>query len=74
MSKAGWDIDYDYQFDPSGKAIPLATPPGPNWLRKLLGDDLFVNVRQVVPNDSEVSDAGLENLGGLPQLEKLSLC
>ena len=36
------------ELDPSGNPMPGAQPPGPAWLRKLLGDDLFVNVMRVV--------------------------
>lgn len=46
---------------------------GPEWLRKLLGEDVFVTVDGVVFASSSVGDAGLECLKGLPQLEWLDL-
>ena len=47
-NSAGY-VFYDYQqHDALGNVIPGATPPGPAWLRKLLGDDdLFTNVTEV---------------------------
>ena len=46
IEKAGGSVFYDYQPDPSGD-IPAAKPPGPAWLRKLLGDDYFADVTSV---------------------------
>ena len=51
----------------------MPQPPGPAWLRKLLGDDLFVNVTKVDLRGSQVSDAGLKHLKGLTQLQELNL-
>ena len=69
IEKAGGAVSYDYQFDLSGTWIPGATPPGPAWLRNLLGDDLFVDVTRSILTSSGVSDAGLEHLKGLTQLQ-----
>ncbi|MGO8691309.1 MAG: leucine-rich repeat domain-containing protein [Thermoguttaceae bacterium] len=47
--------------------------PEPAWLRELLVDDLFTNVTEVDFANSEIGDAGLEHLKGLPQLQVLYL-
>ena len=47
IRKVGGKVYYDYHFDPSGYWTPGATPPGPSWLRKLLGDDQFADVTVV---------------------------
>ena len=65
----GW-VCYDYQRDPSDTT---SKPPEPAWLRRLLGDGLFVNVTWVILYNSEISDAGLEHLKGLTQLQVLFL-
>ena len=44
IEKLGGSVAYDYQYDASGSWITGAKPPGPTWLREILGDDLFANV------------------------------
>ena len=69
-------VSYDYQFDLWGHAIPGATPPGPAWLRKVLGDDLFVNVTQVNfvrPGGSGTQLKQLEELTKLRRLDSTKL-
>ncbi len=76
IRKAGGTLSYDYEFDPSdnGNWIGHATPPGPAWLRNSLGDDLLASVTRIeFPPNSEVTDAMLEDIGGLAQLRALSL-
>jgi hypothetical protein len=41
----GW-VHYDYEFV-NGKLTPGRSPWAPRWLRKLLGDEFFQNIRQV---------------------------
>ena len=65
IRKGGGCVCYDYQRDPGN---PPIKPPEPVWLRGLLGDDLFVSLTGVFLTNSEISDAGLENLKGLTQL------
>jgi hypothetical protein len=70
IKKLGGGVGYDYQCGPGGTA---PKPPEPAWLRRLLGDDLLVNVVEVGLANSEISDADLERLKGLPQLQPLWL-
>ena len=59
-------VKYDYETQG-------ATPPGPAWLRRLLGDDFFAHVSRVDLMGPEITDVALERLLWLPQLEKLDL-
>jgi len=58
IKKLGGVVCYDYEAHQSGK------PPGPGWLRKLLGDDFFAEVDLVQVSN----DAAMEHLNGLPRL------
>jgi hypothetical protein len=69
IEKSGGRVKYDYQFDRSGNKPQNAKPPGPAWLRKLLGDDFFAYVVHAEVN----TNAGLEHLKDLTQLRVLSL-
>jgi Leucine Rich repeat len=58
--KEGGEVDYDYW--------PLRKePPGPIWLRKLLGDDFFTTVDGVTLK----TDAGMKLLDDLPKLRNV---
>ncbi len=65
-------VQYDWQLIADGTLPPNAQPPGPEWLRKLLGSDFFTSVVLVVCN-YEKTDAGLAHLAGLTQLYDLNL-
>jgi hypothetical protein len=71
--KDGGFVTYDYQEHtlPSGVTTysDNATPPGPLWLRKPLGDDFFVNVIGA----RIVTQAGLDQLARLPRLQRLEI-
>ena len=51
----------------------MPAPPGPPWLRSVVGDDLFASVARVVLADSAVNDTKLEHLKALAQLQHLCL-
>ena len=78
IGKAGGYVIFDYQ---EGLRITLShsgttvggTPPGPLWLRKLLGVDLFASATQASLNSTGISDAGLERFRWLPTLQTLDL-
>ena len=78
IEKLGGFVAYDYQLDAS-EDNPFAIktegtkPPGPTWLRRLLGDEFFANVVDVVLHGSDGTDAALEHLKGLSQLQSLYL-
>ena len=53
-------VKYDYQFDSDESLIESPLPPGPIWLRKLLGDDFFANVRGVLIRSPLTRDDDLD--------------
>lgn len=66
-------VFYDYDFDSGGMILPPPTlPPGPEWLRKLVGDDLFTDV-VAVKFPYKTTDVALVHLAGLSQLKHLDL-
>ena len=74
IANAGGRVFYDYQLDPSGRSMPTATPPGPPWLRKLGGDNLFATVTRLeVQNRSELGDTEMDAVRRFPQLQTLDL-
>ncbi|MGD0899889.1 MAG: hypothetical protein ABR915_18810 [Thermoguttaceae bacterium] len=73
IENMGGTVWRDYQFDVSGNEISGAEPPGDPWLRRLLGDDFFMNVVKLDLTRTEITDAGLEHLDWLPHLRSLSL-
>lgn len=64
-------VNYDWEFDANHYPIAHAAPTGPGWLRKMLGDDFFSAVVSV--GITQMTDAGVENLKGLTNLEALNL-
>ncbi len=74
IENMGGLVWYDYQFDADG--IPSTegqAPPGPAWLRRLLGDDFFVNVTKLDLTQTDITDAELKHLEALTDLQSLSL-
>jgi hypothetical protein len=68
------DVCYDYQ---NGWDDGTSEPPGPAWLHKWLGDDVFVNVtglrfESTEANWRRLTDDALKNLKAFPRLEELS--
>src|SRR5205823_275033 len=59
--------------DPFDTADDLQ-PPGPAWLRFLLGDDFFVHATEVnLSCNTRLTDGDLSHLGQLPGLKKVYL-
>jgi len=59
-------VNYDYEFDAPGGS--LLRPPGPAWLRSLLGVDFFAQVDCVILTGDQVTNAELEHLKALNRL------
>jgi hypothetical protein len=75
IERLGGDVEYDYAVDQSGNPISGAVPPGPAWLRNLLGNDFFATVVEAnFLSSSSVTDASLGHLKRLTQLQRLFLC
>ncbi|HEV3418624.1 MAG TPA: hypothetical protein VG056_17510 [Pirellulales bacterium] len=66
--KDGGSVWYDYEVDASGSIVAGAEPPGPNWLRKMLGDDAFTNVVKA----DVTTDVSLEKLSELGRIRFLT--
>jgi hypothetical protein len=74
IKKLGGQVQFDYEVRQSGNPLlPPSAPPGPTWLGGLLGEYFFATVVDVSYFGSSVSDAGLEDLKGLTQLQGLGL-
>jgi len=79
ISQLGGRVTYDYEYPPvpPGQSSSRAMhPPGPAWLRNLLGADFFAAVVQVTldaASSGRFTDADLRHLRALPGLEDLIL-
>lgn len=73
--KLGGYVRYDWQVNASGNGVPSARPPGPTWLRSLLGDDIFANVYFVcgTKDRSLITDEAMAYLQELTNLRELDL-
>ena len=70
--KLGGNVYYDHQFGIAGYN-PSAVPPGPRWLRALLGDDFFGRVCEIDLTGTPLQDADLRHLERLKGLSTLLL-
>jgi hypothetical protein len=68
IEKLGGLVAYDYQ-----QVYRSVGPSGPVWLRNWLGKDLFATVVEVRFTSASGTDAELEHLKGMTQLQKLDL-
>ena len=48
-------------------------PPGPKWLRELIGEEYFFRIIAVGLSSTQITDSGLEHLEGLTSLQTLVL-
>jgi hypothetical protein len=70
IQKLGGVVQYLHE---TGTTTTRGRPPGPAWLRKILGDDFFAYVVQVYLADTQITDDCLEHLRGMSQLTVLFL-
>ncbi len=71
IRKDGGQALYDYQLAvPPGTILNFLEPPGPAWLRKLIGDDFFTDVIDVRVS----SDADVEQLAAFDHVRSLNVC
>jgi hypothetical protein len=72
----GGRVSYAHQWDYSGrfpKEIKGAQPPGPEWLRSLVGVHYFTDVTFVSVNGPDVDDADIKEFAWLPHLKGIGL-
>ena len=67
------EITYDFEVDTQGTRKSAAVPPGPKWLRELVGQDYLSDVVQVNCSDRNIDDDDLDQLRGLKHLRDLNL-
>lgn len=65
VEKPGGSLYDDYQVDAPGSRIRGPEPPGPRWLRRLLGDDFFANLARASLLGRHVMGADMDRLKGL---------
>ena len=63
-------VVYDHEYD---REATYSGPPGPTWLRKLVGDDFFASVLEVLIDELPATHAPMPHLKELPGLQHLSL-
>lgn len=78
LTKSGARVFYDYEVDQSRKVVSGAKPPGPAWLRDLVGDHFLTTVVVVDLNhepwqEGQITDADLEPVESLAGLRILTL-
>jgi Leucine Rich repeat len=74
LIKLGGRVEYDDQPDHSAERNLLGVdPPGPRFLRTLVGENFFCEVEFVTLRNTHVTDAGLEYVKGLTHLQTLEL-
>jgi Leucine-rich repeat (LRR) protein len=71
IKKVGGCIQYDYES--KGNWIRNPVLPGPIWARRLLGDDFFINVIWVNLCNTRITDAVMECVEGLGEIQELDL-
>jgi Leucine-rich repeat (LRR) protein len=78
LGSSGARARYDYEFDAEGNWIlGTVAPPGPRWLRDLMGNDFFDDAVAIdwprYPFRSAPTDDSLAHLAHLPRLKLLSI-
>ena len=72
ICKFGGRVMYDCDKCAPGTKTPIG-PPGPDWLRKLLGDYFFSDVEIIALNQDPDADARMVNVKSLTQIQYLDL-
>ena len=73
IERLGGQVIYDWEISPTGGLQLNSKPTGPQWLRGMLGNDLFWKVRCVVCANDTLSLEGLDNLKTFDHLQGLWL-
>jgi hypothetical protein len=71
LIKLGGSLKYDFEINSSGDLIQGPLQPGPAWVRSLLGNDFFTSVVYVYLSGMTVTNADVEYLNELTQLNTL---
>ncbi len=66
-------ISYYHQRRRVKVARRTAEPPGPKWLRGILGDEFFADVDSVSVDGEQVNDHTIRQIASLPHLKRLGI-
>jgi hypothetical protein len=61
----GGSVQYEHERPPSD-------PPGPEWLRQLIGDEYFFSVHTLSLSRSKVDDSSLASIKRFPRIERVN--
>lgn len=67
----GGTVQYSFEFGPNEQPLKQPVPPGPDWLRNMLGIDYFSTVWRV--NFEDINEPNLMPLAKLTSLKQLTL-
>lgn len=77
LIKLGGQVQYDYRFRYESESLVMPTTNTtldvPAWLRQVLGDDFFCDVTYIELAYKQVTNADLQHLTALKQLQHLNL-
>lgn len=75
IRQCGGTVQYDYEFDENGEWINAGCrpPPGPAWLRAIVGDCLFSEPVSVAFEPHARVEEGLDHARALPSLRSLTV-
>lgn len=71
--RLGGTVSYDWQFDEDFNPSGNQAPPGPEWLRRMTGDEYFQSIVSVAIVGRPCGDADLPPLHSLPKLKEVLL-
>ena len=72
IEQCGGHVTYDWQFHDlkNWPHLPVLRPPGPAWLRRLIGDDFFQNVVEI-EYSPHFPPEGSQDIDLIPHFQKL---
>lgn len=74
IARLGGAVRYDWELDDNDNETLAKNPPGPKWLRRLIGDDYFQTVIAVFITDApSLKDEHLPAVEQLPDVRMLAL-
>jgi hypothetical protein len=73
IERAGGEVGFDFQQFIHGGTPPPEQPPGPRWLRSLIGDEWFRSVVHVRLEGTLADDEVLAQVVHFPRLERLEV-
>lgn len=72
VEDAGAWVRFTYEYDADGQSAKGAKPPGPAWIRELIGDEYFTSICDVSAQWSRLTDSHLAAFAALPKLRSFT--